>query len=235
MDIYPIYIMRIEKLRLLKLQIVLFLGIGLVLPAMAQDKEEEKIEAAIQVLNGFSEMQENIPAQLLAISKGIIIVPRMINAGLMIGGKHGKGIAMVKKSNGEWSDPVFITITGGSIGAQIGVQAVDLVLIFKSSKTLTNIGNGSFTLGGDLSVAAGPMGRSSSANTDYKLEAEVYSYSRSKGLFAGITLNGAALGIDSKANNAFYDNFSDAKTVFTRSNVSSKTVEDLKETLDDLN
>lgn len=235
MDNYPIYIMRIEKLRLLTLQIALFLAIGFISPAFAQEKEEEKIQAAVNVLNDFSEMQESIPAQLLAISKGIIIVPKMINAGLMIGGKHGKGIAMVKKSNGEWSDPVFITITGGSVGAQIGVQAVDLVLIFKNSKTLTDIGKGSFTLGGDLSVAAGPMGRSSSANTDYKLEAEVYSYSRSKGLFAGITLSGAALGVDSKANNAFYDNFSDAKTVFTRSNISSKTVDTLKETLNDLN
>ena len=201
----------------------------------AQTKEEEKIKAATTVLNDFNEMQENIPAQLLNISKGVIIIPKMINAGLMVGGKYGRGLAMVKKENGEWSDPVFITITGGSIGPQIGVQAVDLVLVFKSSKTLMEIGKGSFTLGGDLSVAAGPMGRSSSAQTDYKLEAEVYSYSRSKGLFAGITLNGAALAIDNKANNDFYDNWTDANTTFKSSNVSSKPVDDLRARLDEFN
>ncbi|KAA0992946.1 lipid-binding SYLF domain-containing protein [Dyadobacter aurulentus] len=217
-----------------------FLGVMLLIclyssAVQAQTKEEEKIKAATTVLNDFNEMQENIPAQLLNISKGVIIIPKMINAGLMLGGKYGRGLAMVKKENGEWSDPVFITITGGSIGPQIGVQAVDLVLVFKSSKTLMEIGKGSFTLGGDLSVAAGPMGRSSSAQTDYKLEAEVYSYSRSKGLFAGITLNGAALAIDNKANNDFYDNWADANTTFKSSNVSSKPVDDLRARLDEFN
>ncbi|WP_031527177.1 lipid-binding SYLF domain-containing protein [Dyadobacter crusticola] len=202
---------------------------------MAQAKEEEKLVAATAVLNDFNEMQESIPAQLLNMSKGVIIIPKMINAGLMLGGKYGRGVAMVKKENGEWSDPVFITITGGSIGAQIGVQAVDLVLVFKNRKTLLEIGKGSFTLGGDLSVAAGPMGRSSSAQTDYKLEAEVYSYSRSKGLFAGITLNGAALAVDTKANNDFYDGWKDANTTFKSSNVSSKQVEDLRARLDEFN
>ena len=223
--------------KILKRSLLLFLItiIGSVSALQAQSREEDKIKAAITVLDDFSSMQESIPAQLLDISKGIIIVPKLINAGLMIGGKHGKGVAMVKNSKGEWSDPVFVTITGGSIGAQIGVQAVDLVLIFKNSKTLTEIGKGSFTLGGDLSVAAGPMGRSSSASTDYKLEAEVYSYSRSKGLFAGVTINGAALEVDAKANNAFYSNTSNANTIFTTSNVSSKVVTDLKDKLDDLN
>ena len=199
--------------------------------AAAQDKEQEKLKASITVLNDFSEMKENIPSQLLSLSQGIIIVPKMINAGLMIGGKHGKGVAMIKNKNGQWSDPVFVTITGGSVGAQIGVQATDLILVFKSNKTLTEIGKGSFTLGGDLSVAAGPVGRSSSAQTDYKLEAEVYSYSRSKGLFAGITLNGAALSVDAKANNDFYGNSLDANTILTSSKSDSELVSDLKDKL----
>ena len=216
------------------LAIILTLTAG-VSRTFAQGKEEDKIRAAVTVLDDFSGMEESIPAQLVEISKGIIIVPKLINAGLMVGGKHGKGIAMVKNQNGEWSDPVFVTITGGSVGAQIGVQAVDLVLIFKSSKTLTEIGKGSFTLGGDLSVAAGPLGRSSSASTDYKLEAEVYSYSRSKGLFAGVTINGAALSVDAKANSAFYGNSDSANTIFKSSKVSSKPVADLKDKLDNLN
>ncbi len=213
-------------------QLSFLLSVVTLSTASAQDKEEEKLKASIAVLGDFSEMKENIPAQLLSLSQGIIIVPKMINAGLMIGGKHGKGVAMIKNSAGQWSDPIFVTITGGSVGAQIGVQATDLVLVFKSSKTLTEIGKGSFTLGGDLSVAAGPVGRSSSAQTDYKLEAEVYSYSRSKGLFAGITLNGAALSVDGKANNEFYGNSSDANTILTTSNSNSELVSDLKSKLD---
>jgi lipid-binding SYLF domain-containing protein len=221
-----------KKLGIQIFQIAMLINVALFTPAIAQDKTEDKIKASITVLNDFSEMQENIPAQLLSLSQGIIIVPKMINAGLMIGGKHGKGVAMVKGKNGVWSDPVFVTITGGSVGAQIGVQATDLILVFKSSKTLTEIGKGSFTLGGDLSVAAGPVGRSSSAQTDYKLEAEVYSYSRSKGLFAGITLNGAALSVDAKANNDFYKNTSDANTIFTSSHSNSPLVSDLKNKLE---
>jgi lipid-binding SYLF domain-containing protein len=227
--------MLLKKLRLLHFQIITLIGLVLMTPAFAQNKEEEKVKAATAVLNDFNEMQENIPSQLLNLSKGVIIVPRMINAGLMLGGKYGRGLAMVKKANGEWSDPVFITITGGSIGAQIGVQAVDLVLVFKNSKTLMEIGKGSFTLGGDLSVAAGPMGRSSSAQTDYKLEAEVYSYSRSKGLFAGITLNGAALAVDEKANSAFYSDWVNANTTFKGSAISSEPVSELRAKLDEFN
>ncbi|TLV03287.1 lipid-binding SYLF domain-containing protein [Dyadobacter luticola] len=204
-------------------------------PTFAQNKEEDKVKAATAVLNDFNEMQENIPAQLLNKSKGVIIIPKMINAGLMVGGKYGRGLAMVKNDDGEWSDPVFITIAGGSVGAQIGVQAVDLVLVFKSSKSLKEIGKGSFTLGGDVSVAAGPMGRSSSAQTDYKLEAEVYSYSRSKGLFAGITLNGAALAIDDKANRAFYSNWVNANTTFEGSANSSQPVSELRAKLEEFN
>ncbi|MCF0063102.1 lipid-binding SYLF domain-containing protein [Dyadobacter chenwenxiniae] len=224
-----------KNLRLLSVLVVIFMLTGSFSGVRAQGKEEDKIRAAVSVLNDFSSMEESIPSQLLDISKGIIIVPKLINAGLMVGGKHGKGIALVKNEKGEWSDPVFVTITGGSVGAQIGVQAVDLVLIFKSSKTLTEIGKGSFTLGGDLSVAAGPLGRSSSASTDYKLEAEVYSYSRSKGLFAGVTINGAALSVDAKANNAFYGNNDSANTIFTASKISSKSVEELRDKLEDLN
>ena len=181
----------------------------------AQDKQEEKIEASTKVLKDFSEMKENIPAELLKITEGIIIVPKLINAGFVLAGKRGKGIAMVKLEDGSWSNPVFVTITGGSVGFQAGIQAVDLILIFKSKETLQDIGEGSFTLGGDISVTAGPLGRNSTASTDYKLEAEVYSYSRSKGLFAGISLSGSAISIDDKANQAFYGNDNTSKELFS--------------------
>ena len=167
------------------------------------------------MLKDFGKMKESIPEQLLKITEGIIIVPKLINAGFVIAGKRGKGIAMVKLEDGSWSNPVFVTLTGGGVGLQAGLQSIDLVLIFKSRETLENIGKGSFTLGGDISVAAGPVGRSSTASTDYKLEAEVYSYSRSKGLFAGISLNGLAIDIDEKGNSAFYGNDANAKTLFS--------------------
>ncbi len=183
--------------------------------AKSQEKQEDKIDAAAKVLADFGKMKESIPAELLQVTQGIIIVPKLINAGFIVAGKRGKGIAMVKMEDGTWSNPVFVTITGGSVGLQAGVQAVDLVLIFKNRNTLEKIGNGSFTLGGDISATAGPVGRNSTASTDYKLEAEVYSYSKSKGLFAGISLSGSAIDVDAEANEAFYGKAEDSKTLFS--------------------
>ncbi|MBO9614901.1 MAG: lipid-binding SYLF domain-containing protein [Dyadobacter sp.] len=225
--------MFLNNLKSMKTQAILMLGLAFSAPSFAQNKEEDKINAATAVLSDFNGIQ--IPAQLIEASKGIIIIPRMINGGLIVGGKHGKGLAMVKREDGEWSDPVFVTITGGSVGAQIGVQAVDLVLVFKSDKTLMNIEKGDYTLGGDVSVAAGPVSKNASATTDYKLEAEVYSYSRAKGLFAGVTVNGAMLDVDVRANTGLYGSKATVKSIFTESNISSKAIDDLREKLDDFN
>jgi lipid-binding SYLF domain-containing protein len=198
----------------------------------AQEKELNKVEDATEVLRDFGKMKESIPHELLAKTNGIIIIPKLINAGLVIGGKRGKGLAMVKNADGKWSNPVFITLTGGSFGLQAGVQSVDLVLVFKNAKSLHRIGTGSFTLGGDISAAAGPVGRSSSANTDYKLEAEVYSYSRSRGLFAGVSLNGAKLDVDAKADDAFYGKSYTARELFAGNDKTSVAeVKELKNTL----
>jgi len=199
--------------------------------AKSQDKQDDKIDAATKVLKDFSEMKESIPQELLKVTQGIIVVPKLINAGFVLAGKRGKGIAMVKLEDGTWSDPVFVTITGGSVGFQAGIQSVDLVLIFKNRETLQDIGKGSFTLGGDISVTAGPVGRNSTASTDYKMEAEVYSYSRSKGLFAGISLSGSAISVDTKANEAFYGNDEDAKTIFSNTESDSENVQALKDVL----
>jgi lipid-binding SYLF domain-containing protein len=199
--------------------------------AKSQDKQDDKIEAATKVLKDFTEMKESIPQELLKVTQGIIVVPKLINAGFVLAGKRGKGIAMVKLEDGTWSDPVFVTITGGSVGFQAGIQSVDLVLIFKNRETLQDIGKGSFTLGGDISVTAGPVGRNSTASTDYKMEAEVYSYSRSKGLFAGISLSGSAISVDTKANEAFYGNDEDAKTIFSNTESDSENVQALKNVL----
>ena len=214
--------------------LLLFCFATFITPAKGQDKQEEKINEATTVLQDFNLMKEDIPAELFKVAHGIIVIPKLINAGFVLAGKRGKGLAMVKLDDGSWSNPVFVTITGGSVGFQAGVQSIDLVLIFKNAATLQDIGKGSFTLGGDISVAAGPVGRNSSASTDYKMEAEVYSYSKSKGLFAGISLSGSAISIDQKANEAFYKNDEDAKTLFSEKDYDSDAVDRLKLSLKEI-
>ena len=219
-----------KTLRFLKLPLLLSAFLILI-SAMDVGNGTEKIHKATNVLKEFGKMKESIPHQLLEEYQGIIIIPNMINAGLAIGGKRGKGVAMVKLANGKWSDPVFITLTGGSLGFQIGVQSVDLVLVFRHKGVLTKVKNGDFTIGGDISAAAGPVGRSSTASTDYKLQAEVYSYSRSKGLFAGISINGSNLSIDKSANAEFYGSAMSSQEIFATAKSGSEAVRGLKATL----
>ncbi|MGI4749909.1 MAG: lipid-binding SYLF domain-containing protein [Janthinobacterium lividum] len=201
----------------------------------AQSKQTQKLDASVRVLQEFGKLRESIPKQLLQKTEGIIIIPGLINAGFVIGGKRGKGIAMIKNEDGTWSNPVFLTMTGGSFGFQAGIQSVDLVLVFLNKTSLLEIGKSSFTLGGDISVAAGPVGRTSSAGTDYKLESEVYSYSRSKGLFAGISLSGSSLDIDQNANDTFYNDTDNAAILFANKKPSADpSVKTLKQTLNSL-
>ncbi|MDB5143319.1 MAG: hypothetical protein JWQ66_2032 [Mucilaginibacter sp.] len=195
------------------------------------DKQTERIHSAANVLKDFGGMKETIPHDLISEYEGIVIIPKLINAGLGIGGKRGRGVALVKMDDGKWSDPVFVTLTGGSIGPQIGVQSVDLVLVFRHKGVLAKVKNGDFTIGGDVSAAAGPVGRTSSANTDYKLEAEVYSYSRSRGLFAGISINGSNLAIDKDANHAYYGAGMSSQDIFATAKSNTAAVRTLKEAL----
>jgi lipid-binding SYLF domain-containing protein len=195
------------------------------------DKLTERLNKSTEVLQDFGKMKEGIPHQMIAKYEGVVIIPALINAGIGVGGKRGKGVAMVKLANGRWSDPVFITMTGGSLGPQIGVQSIDLVLVFRHKSMLTKVKNGDFTIGGDASATAGPVGRSASANTDYKLEAEVYSYSRSKGLFAGISINGASLSIDKDSNHDYYGDSISSKDIFATSKSSKEAVKTLRGTL----
>lgn len=222
-----------KTLGFLKFPLLLSLFIMLA-SATSADKETERIHSAANVLKEFGKMKESIPHDLIAEYQGIVIVPRLINAGLVVGGKRGRGVAIVKLDNGKWSDPVFVTMTGGSIGPQIGVQSVDLVLVFRHKGVLTKVKNGDVTIGGDISAAAGPVGRSSSANTDYKLEAEVYSYSRSRGLFAGISINGTSLAIDKDANHNYYGEHMSSQDIFADAKSNTDAVRILKGALADL-
>jgi lipid-binding SYLF domain-containing protein len=128
----------------------------------------------------------------------------VIKVGFVVGGRHGRGVLLIREKRTGWSNPVFVSITGGSVGWQIGAQSTDVILVFKSMKSIDGIMKGKFTLGADAAIAAGPVGRRAEAATDVQLKAEIYSYSRSRGLFAGVSVEGAALQIDDEANADFY-------------------------------
>ncbi|MFI5295277.1 MAG: lipid-binding SYLF domain-containing protein [Thermodesulfovibrionales bacterium] len=174
-------------------------------PAKADNAGIVKIDDAVEVLDQTLSIPERgIPPALLGNAEGIAIIPGVIKAGFILGGRYGKGILVVRQKDGSWSNPVFITVAGGSIGWQIGVESIDIILVFKSSRSVEGIMKGKFTLGADASVAAGPVGRQASASTDILLKSEIYSYSRSRGLFAGLALDGAGIQINHDANEAFY-------------------------------
>ena len=184
---------------------ILLLSCAMAASAVAGERQDARLMTATQVLNELLQMPEqNIPSWLLERAHAVAVIPAVIKVGLGIGGRRGKGVLVVRKDNGSWSNPVFVNLTGGSFGFQVGVQSTDVVLVFTSRQSIEGIVGGKVTLGADASVAAGPVGRQSSAATDIGLTAQVYSYSRASGLFAGVALDGSALTIDHRSNEALY-------------------------------
>ncbi|KFN43835.1 hypothetical protein N789_07770 [Arenimonas oryziterrae DSM 21050 = YC6267] len=187
----------------------------LALPAFAGQKEDERAANATRVLAEILRIPEDsIPSKLLVEAQAIAVIPDVVKAGFVVGGRGGKGLIAVRGEDGTWSNPSFIRLGGGSIGFQAGVQSADVILVFKTKRGVDSIVNGKFTLGGDASVAAGPVGRSAQASTDEQLKAEIYSYSRARGLFAGVSIDGTALTIDNKANQAVYGQGNTARAIF---------------------
>ena len=183
--------------------------------AFAGVREDERARNALRVITDIQAIPENaIPDKLLDEAKAIVIVPDTIKAGLVIGGRRGHGVMAVKLPDGTWSNPSFITLTGGSIGFQAGVQSSDVVLVFRSERGVDSIVNGKFTLGADAAVAAGPVGRNAATATDGQFKAEIWSWSRARGLFAGVALDGAVLSIDDNANQAAYGSGSTPRMIF---------------------
>lgn len=181
--------------------ILLTAALAATAPAFAGPQEDQRSRNAIRVLAEIQNIPEqSIPDKLLDEARAVVVIPDTIKAGLVIGGRRGHGLMSVKTADGSWSSPVFIKLTGGSIGFQAGVQSSDVILVFRNDRSLDNIVNGKFTLGADAGVAAGPVGRSASAATDGQLKAEIWSWSRARGLFAGVALDGAVLQIDDAAN-----------------------------------
>lgn len=183
--------------------------------AVAGPEEDERARNALRVLTDIQEIPEqSIPDKLLDEGRAIVVIPDTLKAGFVIGGRRGHGLMSVKRPDGTWSNPVFVKLTGGSIGFQVGVQSSDVVLVFRNDRSLDNIVNGKFTLGADAGVAAGPVGRNAAAATDGQLKAEIWSWSRARGLFAGVALDGAALQIDDAANLNVYGSNTTPRMVF---------------------
>jgi len=173
--------------------------------AHAQAREEGRLLYAGQILQDLrGQRDQAIPDRLLERAYGIAVFPDLTKVAFFAGGRRGHGVLVVRDKQGRFSNPVFITMTGGSFGWQWGVQLTDIVLVFTTPKGVEGINGGKVTLGADASVAAGPVGRDASAATDAGFRAEVYSYSRSKGVFAGLALDGSVITMDDKANAAFY-------------------------------
>lgn len=167
--------------------------------------ETQIVASATQVLDEvMAEPGKAIPNALLTDAQGLVIVPSLLKGGFVLGVKHGHGVVVVRDPQGVWQPPKFLTITGGSVGWQAGVQQSDLVLVFRTARGIDALLKGKLTLGADLAAAAGPVGRQAAAATDIGLKAEIYSYSRSRGLFAGLALDGSVMQLDGAATAAYY-------------------------------
>jgi lipid-binding SYLF domain-containing protein len=194
-----------ENMRRSFLTLALF---ALASTAWAGGREAVIVQNAAEVLDQSTKIAEKcIPAHLLKEAQGVLVMPNVVKASFIFGGRHGRGVLLVRCKDGGWSNPVFVTLTGGSFGWQGGIQSADLVLVFKTSAGVERLlkGQDKLTLGGDASVAAGPVGRQSSAATDVMLKAEIFSYSRSRGLFLGLSFEGDALRVDWSGNESYYN------------------------------
>ncbi|MGC2818162.1 MAG: lipid-binding SYLF domain-containing protein [Candidatus Sulfotelmatobacter sp.] len=178
-------------------------------------KVSDRVEAAAQVLNDIqSAPDKGIPQEVLGSAECVAVVPSLLKGGFIVGAKYGRGLASCRTSKG-WSAPAFFVVTGGSFGFQIGGQAVDLVMLIMNKDGMRHLLSSQFALGADASVAAGPVGRHAEGNTDWKMRAEVLTYSRARGLFAGVSLNGAVIKQDKDSTRDFYGRMVPFRTALT--------------------
>ncbi|MBS0590232.1 MAG: lipid-binding SYLF domain-containing protein [Proteobacteria bacterium] len=183
--------------------------------AFAGEAENQRAANAVRVLRELLQAPDRgLPSGMIADAYAVAVIPDVFKAGLVIGGRHGAGLLAVKGEDGAWSYPSFVTMSGGSIGFQVGVSSTDVILVFRTQRGVDSIVHGKFTLGADASVAAGPVGRTAQASTDAQLKAEIYSYSRARGLFAGAALDGSVISIDNDANAAVYGAGVTARRIF---------------------
>src|SRR5256712_5318493 len=180
-----------------------------------QGKAADRVKAAAKVLDEVEAApDQGIPEEILGSAECVAVVPSMLKGGFIVGGRYGRGIASCRTPKG-WSAPAFFTLAGGSFGLQIGGQAVDLVMLVMNEEGMRNLLSSKFQLGADASVAAGPVGRHAEGGTDWKMRAQVLTYSRARGVFAGVTLNGAVIKQDKDSTREFYGRMVPFKTSLT--------------------
>ncbi len=180
-----------------------------------ESKAADRVQAAADVLNEIQAAPDTgIPQEVLGSAECVAVVPSMLKGGFIVGAKYGRGLASCRTPKG-WSAPAFFVVTGGSFGFQIGGQAVDLVMLIMNKDGMKHLLSSEFALGADASVAAGPVGRHAEGNTDWKMRAEVLTYSRARGLFAGVTLNGAVIKQDKDSTREFYGRMVPFRTSLT--------------------
>jgi len=186
--------------------ILLLTGLGLTAPTHAQSEEAERLKEATLILKELKDAPDvSIPRSVVEKAVAVAVFPSVKKGGLVVGGHFGRGVISARSAkSGTWSSPGFLTLTGGSVGLQIGGQAVDLVLFVMDERGLQQLLKNQFKIGGDASVAAGPVGRDVEASTDIQMRAKILSYSRTRGLFAGVTLKGSTIRQDRDANERFY-------------------------------
>lgn len=173
--------------------------------AHAQTREDVIVRQSTAVLQEIMAIPAwHIPQSMLAEAEGLVIIPNMLKGGFVVGVRHGNGVVLMRDEHGVWQPPQFVTMTGGNIGWQVGIQSTDLILAFMTPKSVQDLLRGKFTLGADAAVAAGPVGRQAAAATDTHLKSEIYSWSRSRGLFAGVSIDGSVLQINPVANANYY-------------------------------
>jgi lipid-binding SYLF domain-containing protein len=188
--------------------------------AAESGREEARLITATQVLDELrATPDQNVPDWLMQRAYGVAVIPEVIKAAFVFGGRHGNGVLTVRDASGRFSNPIFVTLTGGSVGWQVGATSTDVVLVFATARSVENFARGKFTLGADASVAAGPVGRQGEASAG--INAEIYSYSRSRGLFAGVALDGTVVAFDGHANDTYYHSNEVTTTEITGGKVSS--------------
>ncbi|MGO9127004.1 MAG: lipid-binding SYLF domain-containing protein [Terriglobales bacterium] len=198
---------------------LLWVVICLAVMAAAADQPENKatdrVQAAADVLNEIQGTPDHgIPQEVLGSAECVAVVPTMLNGGFIVGARYGRGLASCRTPKG-WSPPAFFTVEGGSFGLQIGAQAIDLVMLIMNDDGMHKLLSSKFKVGADASVAAGPVGRHAAADTDWRLQAQILSYSRARGVFAGLALDGALVRQDKNSTREFYGHLVSTRAALT--------------------
>ena len=203
-------------MKAMKTLYVLALMAALAIPAHAQSKEQDRVENAGNVIKEIMDIPDDIPQNVIDKADCVVVLPSVLKAAFIVGASYGRGVMTCRSGDnmrGPWGAPTMMALEGGSFGLQLGGQATDFVLLLMSERSASSILSSKVKLGGDASAAAGPVGRNASAETDVTFRAEILTYSRARGLFAGISLTGSTLRPDNNANESLYGKKLDAKDI----------------------